>query len=347
MVNIKLFLQKISILTFDQLYTSIRKKQFSSIYLLHGEESFFIDKLVDEFQNNVLTDVEKEFNQMVFFGKDADPANIVSSARQYPMMASHRMIILKEAQQMKDISSLQPYVENPVSSTILVIAHKEKKLDMRTSFAKTISKHGVVFESKSPYENKIPAWIMSYAKEKGMNVSSKAAELMMLLLGNDLGKIDNELEKIKIAAKDKNQIDIEDIRNNISLSREYSVFELNNALGKKDIVKVFSIIDVFSNNPTQYPIQYIISTLYGYFTKLMIVYDNYRMDENKLYKLMGLRNSYFLKEYKSATRNYPKNKMFEVFDILSEYDMKSKGIGASSSVTGIELMKEMCLKILK
>lgn len=338
-------MRKIYILTFDQLYTSIKKKQFSPVYLLHGEESFFIDKIVDEFQNNVLTDIEKEFNQMIFFGKDADPGSIIGSAKQYPMMASHRLIILKEAQQMKDISSLESYVENPVSSTILVIAHKEKKLDMRTTFAKALSKNGVVFESKSPYENKIPAWIRNHGKEMGINISSKAAELMMLLLGNDLGKIDNELEKLKIAVKDSDQIDVEDIRNNISLSREYSVFELNNALGKKDMVKTFGIIDVFSTNPAQYPIQYVIATLYSYFTKLLIIYDNFRLDDKKLSKILGL-NPFFIKEYKSAAKNYPKAKLYEVFDVLSEYDLKSKGVGASSSITGIELMKEMCLKIL-
>ena len=338
-------MRKIYVLTFDQLYTSIKKKQFSPIYLLHGEEAFFIDKIVDEIQNNALTDTEKEFNQMVFYGKDADPAHIIGSARQYPMMASHRLIILKEAQQMRNISALQSYVENPVPSTILVIAHKERKLDMRTTFAKAISKNGVVFESKSLYENKIPAWIRMHGKEMGMDISSKAAELMMLLLGNDLSKIENELEKLKIAVKDSERIDVEDIRNNISLSREYSVFELNNALGKKDMMKVFGIIDVFSKNPTQYPIQFVLGTLYAYFTKLLIIYDNFRLDDKKLSQLLGL-NIFFIKEYKSAARNYSKEKLFEVFDILSEYDMKSKGLGASFFIPDIELIKEMCLRIL-
>jgi len=332
-------------LTFEQLYKSIKARQFSPVYLLHGEESFYIDRIVIEFQNNVLTDMEKEFNQMLYYGKDANSVNIVNSARQYPVMAPYKLIILKEAQQMKELTSLEPYVKNPVSTTILVIAHKEKKLDMRTSFAKAIRKNGVVFESKSPYENKIPGWIISHAKEKGINVSSKAAELMMLLLGNDLSKIDNELDKLKIAVKENKQIDVEDIRSNISLSREYSVFELNNALGDRDMVKVFGIIDVFSTNPTQFPIQYIISTLYGYFSKLLIVKDNIRMDNNKLSNLIGLKNTYFLNNYKKAAKNYSKEKLVEVFEILSEYDLKSKGIGAKL-VTSIELTKEMCLKIL-
>lgn len=332
-------------MTFDQLYNSIRKKQFSPLYFLHGEEAFFIDKIVEEFQNNVLSDVEKEFNQMIFFGKDANPVNIINSARQYPMMASHRVIILKEAQQMKELALLESYVKNPVETTIMVIAHKEKKVDMRKSFGKAISKNAIVFESKSLYDNKIPGWIMLHAKEKGISISSKAAELMMLLLGNDLGKIDNELEKLKIAVNDGDIIEDGDIRNNISLSREYSVFELNNALGRKDIAKIFGIIDVFSNNPTQYPIMYIISALYGYFTKLLIVYDNFKLDDNNLSRLIGLRSAYFLKEYRTAARNFPKGKLFEVFDILSEYDLKSKGIGARS-ITSIELIKEMCLKII-
>ncbi len=311
---------------------------------MHGEESFFIDKLTDEFQENILSDMEKEFNQMVFYGKDATPANIVSSAKQYPMMAPYRVIVLREAQQMRDLASLESYVANPVDSTILVLAYKGKKIDMRTSFGKLLKKNGVVFESKSIPMYKISQWIGPHAKSLGINIDSKAVELISLLLGNNLSKIDNELQKLKIVLGDNKIVKLDDIRTNISLNREYSVFELNNALGRKDMVGVFSIIDVFGNNPKDFPLQYIIPVLYNYFTKVFIIADNLKLSDNQLIKMTGI-NQYFLKEYKIVVRNYSGGRLARVFDILHEYDLKSKGLGLRT-IDNMELIKEMCLKIL-
>lgn len=330
-------------MTFDKIIEGINKKEFSSIYFLHGEESFFIDSIVDLIQDNALTDQEKDFNQMVFYGKDASPQSIISSARQYPMMAQKRVVILREAQQMKNIQDLQPYIENPVSSSILVIAYKGKKMDMRSVFAKKLKDNALIFESKKLYENQVGAWVRSYAKTKGMSISNDACGLMTALLGTELSKIENELGKLKIAIGDR-PIELIDVKNNIGLSREYNVYELNNALGTKDVTKVFRIIDIFNTNPTQYPIIYVIITLYGYFSKVLIVSENIRKSDDELSRLAKF-NKYFTKDYKLAARNYSRGKLLDVINILKEYDLKSKGVNVKS-VSQIELMKEMILKIL-
>ena len=331
-------------MTFDKILDSIKKKEFSPVYFLHGEEAFFIDTIVDAIQDGVLTGQEREFNQMVFYGKDASAQNIINSARQYPMMAQKRVIILKEAQQMKNLQDLLSYIEKPVDSTVMVIAYKGKKMDMRSSFAKKVKENALLFESKKLYENQVGKWIKTYAKSKGMNMTDDACSLMTVLLGTELSKIDNELEKLRIAVGEEKQIELKDVKNNIGLSREYNVYELNSALGAKDVAKVFRIIDIFSTNPSQYPLIYIIITLYGYFTKVLIVSENIRKSDDELSKLAKF-NRFFARDYKSAAKNYSRSKLIDIIGILKEYDLKSKGVEVRTP-SQIELMKEMILKIL-
>lgn len=331
-------------MTFEQILNSIEKREFSPLYLLHGEESFFIDKIVELIQNSVLSEQQQEFNQMLFYGKDADPQHIVSSARQYPMMAEHRVIIIKEAQQMKLLPEIAPYIENPVKSTILVVAFKGKKFDMRTAIGKTFKNKGVAFESKKLYENQVPNWIKSFTKTLDIKLTDSACNIMTALLGNDLSKIGNELEKLKITVNNESVIDVEDIKNNIGLSREFNIFELNNALGNRDIQKVFRIVDVFSTNPSQYPVVVIISTLYGFFSKILMTIENSGMKDNELSSLLKV-NPFFIKDYRKAARIYSKTKLYEIFKILKDFDLRSKGVD-SRSVTQMELIKEMILKIL-
>jgi len=331
-------------LTFEKIIESIKKKDFSPIYFLHGEEAFFIDTIVDAIQTGVLTEQEREFNQMVFYGKDASAQNIINSARQYPMMAQKRVIILKEAQQMKTLQDLLPYIEKPVESSILVIAYKGKKMDMRSVFAKRVKKNALIFESKKLYENQVGRWIKTYAKSKGMNMTDDACGLMTVLLGTELSNIENELEKLAIAVGKDKQIELRDVKANIGLSREYNVYELNNALGAKDVEKVFRIVDLFNTNPSKYPLIYIIITLYGYFTKIMIVSENIRKSDAELSK-MAKFNMYFARDYRLAAKNYSRAKLIDIIGILKEYDLKSKGVDVRS-INQIELMKEMILKIL-
>ena len=335
---------KIFILTFEQISKSIKNKKFSPLYLLHGEEDFFIDQLVDEIQKEALTETEKEFNHNVFYGKDAEPKSIIGACMQYPMMAEYRLIILKEAQSMKEIDTLLPIIENPVNSTILVVAYKEKKMDQRSKLSKAFNSNGVVFESKRLYENKIPDWIKSHAKTLEMNISDNAADMMTTLLSNNLSKIDNELQKLKIYHNGTKTIDVEQVRQNIGLNREFTVFELNNAVGEGNLAKAMKILEIFNNNPTQYPNVFIISTLFGFFVKALICSENMKKTDVEINKLIG-GNSFFVKDYKKAAKIYPRHKLIGIISILEEYDLKSKGV-ESKNTPQLELIKEMILKIM-
>ena len=330
-------------MTFEKIIKSIKEKDFSPVYLLHGEEDFFIDRIMENIQNEALTETEKEFNQNVFYGKDVDPSRLISACMQYPMMSQHRLIILKESQAMKDIDRLLPIAENPPASTILVIAHKEKKITQKSKILKAIAANGVVFESNKLYESKIPDWIRSYAGASGIRLSDKAAGLMANLLSNDLSRIDNELQKLKISCDTSKTIDIDQIKAQINLSREFTIFELSKAVGEKNISKAIKILEIFENNPTQYPNTLIISTLFGYFTKVMLCAENIKKSNVELGKLLGV-HSFFVDEYKRSAKIFPREKLHSTISLLKEYDLKSKGLD-SRNTPQLELIKEMVIRI--
>ncbi len=313
--------------------------------MLHGEESFFIDTILDKIEEKALTKQEQEFNQVVFYGKDAVAENIVNSAMQYPMMAERKVVILREAQQMRDLDRLLSYANNPVDTTVLAITYKGKKYDMRKALGKAIKKNGIVFTSNKLYENQIPNWIKSHAKSLGININLDACTLMTTLLGTELSKIDNELRKLKIVVKENTTIGIEEIKENIGMSREFTVFELTNALGDKDMAKIYMIIKTFESNPAQYPLVVILSILFNYFSKLLIIRENIRKTEGELAKILGV-SPYFIKSYVNAAKKYSRDKLVEIFEIIKEYDLKSKGVELRSTTNHIELLKEMIIKII-
>ncbi len=327
----------------EEIIQNINNNNFAKIYLLHGEEAFFIDTILDNIQQKALTKQEQEFNQVVFYGKDAVAENIINSAMQYPMMAQRKVVILKEAQQMRDLEKISNYVENPVDSTVLVITYKGKKYDMRKSLGKLIKKNGIVFTSNKLYENQIPNWIRTHSKSLGMDVNPDACSLMTTLIGTELSKIDNELKKLKILAKEGTTVGIKEIKENIGMNREFTVFELTNALGENNIAKVFTILKTFESNPSQYSIIMISSILFNYFSKLLIIRENIQKSDAQLSKILGV-SSYFIRTYINAAKKYSRDKLIEVFQILKEYDLKSKGI-EKRSTTDVELLKEMIIRI--
>ena len=334
-------------MTFEQLQKSIKSNDLSPVYLLHGEEPFFIEQATELFLSHVLDEREKEFNLNIFYGQDANSQVIVNAAMQYPLMADKRLIIIKEAQQMREreLGALKAYMENPSPSTVLVLQYKGKKYPMtKGKLAAALKKNAVIFESKKIYENKVPQWIISYGRSLGLNIDNHAAGLLTELLGNNLGNIGNELQKLKIAVGDNKNINSESIKKHITLSREYNIFELNKALGMKNHAKVFEIIRNFSLNPSNYPIVFVITVLFGYFSKLIILAENIHKNDKELATLAKI-NPFFLREYKKSLKNYSKSQLYNVMDILKEYDLKSKGIN-SRSFSSIELIKEMAIKIL-
>ncbi len=333
-------------MTYEEILKSIKDKKFKPVYLLHGEEGYFIDSLVSAFENDVLNESEKAFNFTVAYGKDANPKSIMDTASRYPMMAEYQLIILKEAQQMKQLDALIPYLKNPVSSTILVIAHKDKKVDMRKAFGKTVKKTAEVYESKKLYDNQIPNWIVNYVKSKGLKITPNASVLIAEYLGTKLSNVVNELNKLAINFPKGSEITDKDVDKHIGISKDYNVFELQNAIAEKSAPKAMRIVNYFIANPKKNPLPMVIGSLYGFYSKIYLGYDFARLSDMEFAKGLGYsaRNEYaasfYVSKYKKALRNYPIQHIENAIGWLSEYDMRSKGVENGNTNHG-ELLKEM------
>jgi len=332
-------------MTFDQILQSLKKKDYSSVYFLSGEEPYYIDVIANFIEENVLEEADKGFNQLVLYGKDVDLQNVINLAKQFPMMGDKQVIIVREAQDIKNFDALEAYIKQPQTSTILVFCYKGKSLDKRKTLAKTIDKSGVLFESKKLYENQLPEWITKYISSKGFTVSPKAAILLSEFLGNDLSKITNEVDKLCILIPAGSLISPEIIEKNVGISKDYNIFELNNAIGAKDFDKVMRIVQYFAANPKGNPFVVTISTLHGFFLKVMTYHFAPDKNPDSLAALMKV-NKYFMKDYQLAAKNYPPKKISAIFELLNEYDLKSKGVNNPSVEDG-ELLKELVYKILR
>ncbi len=331
-------------MTFEDIIGNLKKKIYHPIYFLMGEETYFIDKISDYIAENVLTEAEKGFNQTVLYGKDLEPSAIISNARRFPMMANNQVIIVREAQNIKKIEELESYVKNPLSSTILVINYKYKTLDKRKTFTKLLDQKGVLFESKKIYENQLPAWISTYLKNHQYTIAPQASAMIAEYLGADLGKVANELDKLIISLPAGTQITPDHIERNIGISKEFNIFELQNALGERDLLKANRIINYFGANPSSNPMPIVLSSLFSYFSKLLNYHFLEDKSQNNVASVLQV-NPYFVKNYISAAKNYNIRKLVEIVSILREYDMKSKGWG-NVSASPADLQKEMIYRIL-
>lgn len=315
----------------------IKNGNTKPIYCLMGEEPYYIDVISKYIEENVLSEAEKSFNQVVLYGRDINIDDIVSAAKRYPMMAEKQVVIVKEAQDLsRTIENLTPYAKNPTPSTVLVLCYKYKKLDGRKSLAKAIRKTGVLFESKKLYEDKIPDWIKSVLAVKGYTITVKGAQMLVEFLGTDLGKINNELEKLQLVLKPRAQITPEIIEENIGISKDFNNFELVKAIGSKDKKKGFAIIQYFAQNPKDNPIPFTTAILYGFYNKLLLYHALDKKDN--VAKVLGV-SPYFVKDYVTAARNIPMRKASEAIAAIREVDMKSKGVGAKLSQA--DLLKEL------
>ena len=333
-------------MTFEQIIQQLRSKKYSPVYFLMGEEPFYIDEITNYIAGNILTEEEKAFNQTIIYGKDTDDlTNVIHAARRYPMMAQHQVIIVKEAQNYKNIEDLSVYVENPLDTTILVINYKYKTIDKRKKFYKLLEKNGVIFESKKLYDNQVGAWLNGYLRSKGFNIDPAASAVLVDYLGNDLSKIAHEIDKLRIAmGSDAKTITTSDIEKNIGISKEFNNFELNKAVFQKNVLKANQIIRSFAKNQRKYPIQLTIITLFGYFQKLMAYH--YLPDKSKNAVASALKISpYFVSDYSTGARNYSAAKVVKVISLLREYDMRSKGYNSNVTDNG-ELLKELIFKIM-
>jgi DNA polymerase-3 subunit delta len=329
---------------YNEIISDLKKKIYKPVYFLSGEEPYFIDLISDFIEKKVLDESEKEFNQTVLYGRDTDVGTIIGEAKRYPMMSEKMVIIVKEAQNIKNIEDLDAYVANPLDSTLLVLCYKYKTLDKRKAFPKTVAKKGVLFESKKLYENKIPDWISGYLKERKYSVSPKSTQLLTEYLGTDLGKISNELEKLMINLPAGTEITPDHIQTNIGISKDFNTFELNDALTKRDVLKANRIINYFAANSKDHPLVLTIASLNSFFVKLLKYHGLEDKSKESAARALGV-HPFFVGDYIAAARNYPMEKLKAIFSFLREYDLRSKGMDNASADEG-ELMKEMIWKIL-
>ena len=330
-------------MTASSIITNWKNKEFKPVYWLEGDEDYFIDEVMEYAEKKILTESEAEFNQTVFYGKDANWADIVNACRRYPMFAERQVVLLKEAQQMKDVDKLESYVENPLPSTILVVSYKGKTLDGRQKFSKLIKKKGEVFLSKKIYENQLPGWINSYLQTTGFTIKPKAMALLVDHIGNDLSRIVNEIEKLSLNLTEKN-ITEDDIEKFIGISKEYNIFELQNALSRKDQAKAIRIIQYFEANPKAVPIQLILPSLYSYFSKILTVYQMHDKSERAIKPVFNY-NPALVEQVMETIKNYSFLEMEQVILLLHDANLKSIGIGNTGISTGA-LMKELSYKIM-
>jgi len=332
----------------QSILNDIKNRKYKPVYLLHGEESHYIDVISDAVEHTVLAEGQKGFDQTVLYGKETDLIQIVSAAKRFPMMSDYQVIVVKEAQALRwkgDDEFLLKYLENPTPSTILVFAYKHGKFDKRTKLYKVIEKVGVAFESEKLYDNKVAAWIQEELQRERRKIHPQAAVLMAEYLGTDLSKITNELQKLLLNVPADKEITVLDVEQNIGISKDFNVFELNTALGKRDMVKAIQIVDYFAANPKSNPFVVVVAALSGYFIKVLKYHYLSDKSSPAVAKELGV-HPFFTKDYDVAARNFNRRKVFAVISVLREYDLKSKGLNLGLHTGDGDLMREMVFKIL-
>ena len=333
--------------TYESICKEITDRKFSPVYVLMGEEPYFIDRITDLLIANVLQEEERDFNQTVFYGADTDAVSVINAARRFPMMSAYQLIVVKEAQLMRDIEQLAAYVKQPLSSTVLVIDYKYKTLDRRKSLASLVEKKGVIFESKKIPDYKMPAFITSVLQQRSLTIDPKAAQMLSDFLGNDLNRLAKELDKLAIimAQTGLKRVTPELVEKNIGISKEYNNFELLRAIAMKDVLKANRIAQYFEKNPKNNPLQPTLAVLFNYFSNLLIGYYSKDKSESGLMVAMGLKSSFQLKDYLTGMKHYTAMRVFLSIGEIRKADARSKGVDNSSASDG-DILKELLYKIM-
>jgi DNA polymerase-3 subunit delta len=329
---------------YKNIIQSLKEKTSKPVIFLHGEESYYIDLIIDAAIKYTLEDSERDFNQTIIYGKDADLNALLAQLKQFPMMAEKQLVIMKEAQDVKDWGPLENYFENPVDSTLFVIAHKHKKADSRKKYLKSIKKTGVLFESARLYENQIDAWIQTYLKSKDFSINPKAALLLVDFLGTDLGKIVKELDKLALVLEKGTTISEVHIEENIGVSKDYNPFELANAVAKRDIHKAHKIINYFEQNPKATHITMLLPTIFSFFERLMRVHFLRINNPNQIKTSLGV-NFFVAQDLSRALAIYKPKKIAKNITLLHEYDLKSKGIDRGPG-SDWDLLRELVYQLM-
>ncbi|MDQ3393979.1 MAG: DNA polymerase III subunit delta [Bacteroidota bacterium] len=334
----------------EKVLKDLQNNQYAPIYFLQGEEPYYIDLIVNYIEKNALSEVEKGFNQLVLYGKDVAMSTVITNARRYPMMSQRQVVIVKEAQEIQDIGKeeglklLDNYLKNPLPSTILVFAHKYKSIDGRKAIGKTLENLAVVVSTKKLYENQLPEWIQAFVKSKGYGIEPKAVQMLADNIGNNLERLANEIDKVLINFQPGIVLNPDIIQKLVGISKEYNVFELQKALGTRNVLKVNQIIQYFESNPKNNPLIPIIALLFGFYTKLLLIHHAKDKSERGLASALQI-NPYIIKEYIFAAKNYPMEKVIDNIHFLSSADLHSKGVDISYVSEG-QILKELVFKLL-
>ncbi len=328
----------------EKLINDWKKSIFKPVYWLEGEESFYIDKAMNYAEHHILSVAEVDFNLTIFYGKDAQWAEVLNTCKRYPMFAERQIVLLKEAQHMKDIEKLQSYIEQPCLSTLFIISYKEKKIDGRSKFAKVLKQYGEVLTTKKLYDNQLPTWLSAHVRHKGFEITQKAVALLVEHIGNNLSRLNNEIDKILINISHPKKIDVDDVEQYVGISKEFNIFELQHAIGKKDMNKTIRIIQYFEANPKAAPIQMVLPNLYNFFSKVHMVLGSSTTDQSRLAKTLGV-HEFFIRDYLYAAQQYTYKGIEKALLLLQDYNLRSLGIN-DAGTTDAALLKELALKIL-
>ena len=333
------------VVTYKQLTDSLKDRKYLPVYLLTGEENYYIDEISDYFEENIVDESLRDFDQTVLYGGDTDMQTVISYAKQFPMMSPVKLVLVKEAQEIKikEWDILADYLDHPLSQTLLVFCYRHKKLDKRTRAYRAINNTGCVFEHARLKDSQLSDWIGAYVNQHGHTITQKGSILIAESIGNDLGKIANELSKLFISLTPGEVINEDIIERNIGISKDYNVFELQNAIGRRDVLKCNRIVNYFAANPKDNPIQMVLPSLYNYFIKVMIYHQ--LTDPGQAASALGI-NPYFIRDYSTAASNYSLGKLASCIGYLNDADLRSKGIHNSGTVTDGELLKELIFKII-
>lgn len=330
--------------TEKEIVADLKAGKFRPVYLLTGEENYYIDLVSNFFEKNVIAADFRDFDQTVVYGPEVDMPTVIDLAKRYPMMSPVQLVLVKEAQGIaRDWELLAKYLENPQPQTLLVFCYRHKKLNKNSKVYKAINSVGVVFEKNKLRDYEVPGWIANVVQKKGYSITQTGAVLIAESLGNDLGKIANELSKVYISMPEGGTINEDVIETNIGISKEYNAFELQNAIGRRDVVQCNKIVNHFAANPKDNPIQLVIASLYGYFIKVMLYHQE--PDKNKAASVLKV-SPYFLKDYEKAAQNYSLGKLASCIGYLYEADLKSKGVRNNGTISDGEILKELVFKII-
>jgi DNA polymerase-3 subunit delta len=331
-------------LSAEQIIHDWKRKVFKPVYWLEGEEEYFINEVMEFAEQKLLPEEEKAFNLSVFYGKDADWAAVVNACMRYPMFAERQVVLLKEAQQMRDIAKLEPYIQQPLGSTVFVVSYKDKKVDGRSKLAKLLKDKGELLSTKKIYDNQLPEWVRGLLGSKGLTINEKALSILIDHIGNDLTRIKSEIEKIQINLGTRKAIHEDDIEKFVGISKEYNAFELQSALGRKDLSNALRIIQYFESNPKAAPIQLVLPALYSFFSKVYMIFGIPGPDEKTTAAALGV-SPYYVKDYLQAAKNYGFAGTENALLLLQQYNLKSVGIGSLNMDEG-GLLKELATKLV-